>query len=267
MGLQIHVDGGARGNPGPAGAGVVIHDDAGTLVHEGAYFLGKQTNNFAEYAALIRALEWSVEAHAGEVTIHSDSELLVRQLTGEYRVKSPILKPLFEQAQLLLLKLPRWTVKHIPREENARADALANRAMDLGNDEIVFEQRGAEPAKDAAAAREAPPSANAGAPLVRSADGSVVVVVQRAKSSATPACSKTIAPAGQFEIAQTLPAGLCLHAAHALLPTIISLRQTTAEDLQHMPTVTVRCSHPQCMAQFHVFPQRRANGRQSDATD
>jgi len=135
--VVIHVDGGARGNPGPAGAGVVISDPDGTPLHEAGYYLGRCTNNVAEYTGLVRALEVATAMKANKVAIHSDSELMVKQLNGEYRVKSPDLKPLYQQATKLLNGFARSTVTHVYRDKNQRADALANMAMDAETDRVV----------------------------------------------------------------------------------------------------------------------------------
>ena len=131
MNLTIHFDGGSRGNPGPASAGVVIRDsDSGKPVHEAGYFLGKCTNNVAEYQGLIRSLDIAAGLGGQRLDIYSDSQLLVRQITGEYRVKSPDLKPLFEQAKRLLGGFADWRIQHVLRDKNQRADELANLAMD-----------------------------------------------------------------------------------------------------------------------------------------
>ena len=138
MDLLIYIDGGSRGNPGPAAAGVVISDqDSERTLHEGGYFLGRATNNAAEYHGLIRALELTRGFDARRVHINSDSELIVKQITGEYRVKSPDLMPLYEKAQGLLLALGAWQIQHVPREENHRADQLANIALDRKRDVII----------------------------------------------------------------------------------------------------------------------------------
>ena len=107
------------------------------VLHEAGYFLGRGTNNFAEYSGLIKALELAVALRAGEASIFSDSELMVKQILGEYRVKSPDLKPLYERATALLLKIDLWRIKHVYRQENSRADGLANKAMDAKRDVIV----------------------------------------------------------------------------------------------------------------------------------
>jgi ribonuclease HI len=136
MRLVIHTDGGARGNPGPAGAGVLISDEAGRPLYEAGYYLGHMTNNAAEYTGLLRALEVAVAAGATAVLVKSDSELLVRQINGEYRVKSANLKDLFNDVLDRLRRIGDWRVQHVYREANERADELANRAMNL-QDNVV----------------------------------------------------------------------------------------------------------------------------------
>ncbi len=131
MKVYINVDGGSRGNPGPGGAGVVIRDAAtNAVIYEAAVFLGKVTNNVAEYSGLTNGLKKALELGADTATVFSDSELLVFQMTGKYRVKNPGLLPLYEEAKLLEAQFLGCTYKHIPREQNGRADALANKAMD-----------------------------------------------------------------------------------------------------------------------------------------
>lgn len=127
--VSINIDGAARGNPGPAGAGVVIW--RGDKIFEAfCEYLGETTNNQAEYQALVLALRRARELGAREVKVRSDSELLVKQLLGEYRVKNPELRGLFQQVQELKRGFQRVTIRHIPREENREADRLANRAID-----------------------------------------------------------------------------------------------------------------------------------------
>ncbi len=123
-------DGGSRGNPGPAGCGAVLLDPAGRQVGAWRQYLGLATNNHAEYQGLILGLTRAAELGVRELTVLMDSELLVRQLSGQYQVKSPQLKPLYEQARRLLAGFARVQVRHIPREQNRQADALANQAMD-----------------------------------------------------------------------------------------------------------------------------------------
>jgi ribonuclease HI len=130
-GLVAHIDGGARGNPGPAGYGVHIQDEDGRLVAELYGYLGTATNNTAEYAALLALLEFARAQGASTLRVLSDSELLVRQMRGEYRVKHPGLQVLHAAARRLMTSVPSIVIEHVPREANLEADALANRAMDL----------------------------------------------------------------------------------------------------------------------------------------
>jgi len=128
--LALYLDGASRGNPGPAGIGIVVKDASGRIIAEISEFIGRGTNNVAEYRALIRALEEAAALGARQIVVRSDSELLVRQLKGEYKVKSPDLSPLYLEAHRLLKAFAKAAVERIPRGENAAADALANRALD-----------------------------------------------------------------------------------------------------------------------------------------
>lgn len=136
MRIIIHTDGGARGNPGPAGIGATIEDESGKMLAEVSEYIGEQTNNYAEYQALIRVLEeckklFGAELKNIEVEVRMDSELVVRQLSGMYKVKEPTLKEKFaEVARMRLEDAPNTTFKHVYREENKRADELVNRAID-----------------------------------------------------------------------------------------------------------------------------------------
>lgn len=127
--IIAYIDGGARGNPGPAGYGVRIEDAGGRLVAELCQALGSATNNVAEYQALIAALSYAAAHGFRVVHIRSDSELLVRQMRGEYRVKHPRLQPLHREAQALAAALDQVSYEHVPRAMNAEADRLANIAM------------------------------------------------------------------------------------------------------------------------------------------
>ena len=129
--IVAYIDGGARGNPGPAGYGVRIEDEQGALIDEFHGFLGTSTNNVAEYNGLLAALRYASEHGHRKVRIKSDSELLVKQMTGQYRVKHPGLKPLYQEARTLAGGLERIVYEHVRREQNKDADRLANLAMDL----------------------------------------------------------------------------------------------------------------------------------------
>jgi ribonuclease HI len=128
--LVLHVDGGARGNPGPAAIGVVISHPDGTVVDELAERIGTATNNVAEYRAVLRGLQRAKELEADEIELVGDSELIARQLNGVYRVKHPAMKPLYEEASAALAGFGHWRFRTVPRAQNARADALVNAALD-----------------------------------------------------------------------------------------------------------------------------------------
>lgn len=130
--ILARIDGGARGNPGPAGYGVLLEDRAGRKLAELSHYLGPRTNNFAEYSGLIAALEYAAAHPPKAVKVLSDSELLVKQMRGEYKVKSPELRPLYEKAKALSHRLEWFAIEHVARRENREADRLANRAMDQG---------------------------------------------------------------------------------------------------------------------------------------
>jgi len=139
---MVYVDGGSRGNPGPAAAAFVLHDAAGNRLLARAFVLGKTTNNVAEYTALLRALEAASALGATDVSVVSDSELLVRQLTGLYKVKSDAIRPLYEQASDLRNQFDGFRIRHVMREQNKEADRLVNEALDAGRD---IEEGAAEP--------------------------------------------------------------------------------------------------------------------------
>ncbi|MBI5864129.1 MAG: ribonuclease HI family protein [Planctomycetes bacterium] len=269
MRLVLYIDGGSRGNPGPAGAGVVLTDEAGKRVHEAGYFLGKQTNNAAEYYGLLRGLERAAKCKPERLSIYADSELLVRQITGEYRVKSPSLAKLYEQAQILLVRMGRWSIQHVRREGNAHADRLANMAMDERRDVVVFDVDAggasakaapptvaAQPAVDEIALAdecdETPESPPSGARLAR------ITPTAPPRADDCPCggwCPKPLT------VDAALPTGMCVYAAHALLPTILALRSTVDGEFSKMPAMTVRCTRMGCRATFVVSPAESSNGK------
>jgi ribonuclease HI len=128
--VTVHVDGGARGNPGPAAAAAVVTAPDGEVLDEAAVTLGRATNNVAEYRGLLLGLRRARALGATEVDVVNDSELVARQLTGAYRVKHADLKPLHAEALRALGDFERWSVRSVPRAENAQADALVNEALD-----------------------------------------------------------------------------------------------------------------------------------------
>jgi ribonuclease HI len=128
--LVLHVDGGARGNPGPAAIGVVVSEPQGEVLEELAERIGVATNNVAEYRAVLRGLERARALGASEVELIGDSELVARQLTGVYKVKHPDMKALHAEAHRALQGFERWRIRTVPRAQNAGADALVNAALD-----------------------------------------------------------------------------------------------------------------------------------------
>src|SRR3982075_939858 len=149
--LIAHSDGGARGNPGPAGYGVVIEDESGHKVAALSEYLGHQTNNFAEYQGLIAALEHALAHGPKALRVISDSELLVRQIKGIYKVKNAVLQDLHRRAKQLIARLDWFSIGHVLRGKNQEADSLANAAMDSGTG------RAAPPSPPASAIRAPEP--------------------------------------------------------------------------------------------------------------
>lgn len=149
--LIAHSDGGARGNPGPAGYGVVIKDESGRKVAALSDYLGHQTNNFAEYQGLIAALEYAREHGPKALKVISDSELLVRQIKGIYKVKNPTLQDLHARAKELIAQLDWFSIGHALREHNQEADRLANDAMDKGTGRVARAPASASAAPQSAA--------------------------------------------------------------------------------------------------------------------
>ena len=147
---RANIDGGSRGNPGPAAYGVVIRDAKGDIVARLKKYIGRMTNNVAEYYGLIAALDYMQSQGIRALRIESDSELLVKQMRGQYKVRSPELQPLFERARKMSQALESFRIDHVYREQNREADALANEAMD------EVEGGSAKSAKAAAAAAPTP---------------------------------------------------------------------------------------------------------------
>jgi ribonuclease HI len=128
--LTVNVDGGARGNPGPAAIGVVVRNDDGAVVEQVGETIGQATNNVAEYRALLRGIELAAAHGADEVELIGDSELIVRQIEGRYKVKHADMKELHAQAKAMLADFDGWSIRHVKRGENSDADALVNEALD-----------------------------------------------------------------------------------------------------------------------------------------
>jgi len=233
MKLSIHIDGGSRGNPGPAAAGVVIRDaESSGVLHEGGYYLGSMTNNAAEYKGLLLAIGLAGRMDASEVHIHSDSELLVRQMIGEYRVKSPALQPLHEQAKQQLQQFDRWHIKHVYRERNQRADELANLAMDAGRDVVMTTGLSEKPTADKT------PITGTDVPRLRI----------RFISNPDDQCPAEAIRGDSHVLGPTTPDGLCVYAAHAVLQQYL----VPATDGSKPHPALVRCTR--CQAKIQADP-------------
>jgi ribonuclease HI len=150
--FTAHCDGGSRGNPGPSGYGAVIEDPESRVVARLSEFLGRQTNNYAEYSGLLAVLNWAIENGARQLRVVSDSELMVNQMKGRYKVGSPGLRPLWEEAKRRAARLDRFEMRHTLRGGNQEADRLANEAMDRGMGKAPASQRVSGSASQSAAA-------------------------------------------------------------------------------------------------------------------
>ena len=247
MGLQIHIDGAARGNPGPAAAGVVIRDEQGRQILEAGYLLEPMTNNQAEYHALRLALQAARKWGEQQVKIFSDSELVVRQITGRYRVRNAELRAIFEQVQKLLLGFDGWQIAHVAREQNARADELANRALDA-QDDVVEVQLGdvVLPRDEAKGSRHS------------ERRGAIYIVAECTGDPLGEVCPAACHAGQTFAFDDRMPAGLCLHAAQAMIGAVLSLRHSVEQGEQDIPPLTVRCSRRNCGAVFVIRCQQRS---------
>jgi probable phosphoglycerate mutase len=149
--FTAHCDGGSRGNPGPSGYGAVVEDAQGRTVARLNEFLGIQTNNYAEYSGLLAVLRWALEHGAKRLRVVSDSELMVKQMQGKYKVASPVLRPLYEEARKMARRIENFEIRHTLRGGNKEADALANEAMDKGMGKNMSGASGVSKASAAAA--------------------------------------------------------------------------------------------------------------------
>jgi formyltetrahydrofolate-dependent phosphoribosylglycinamide formyltransferase len=184
MKVIVHIDGGSRGNPGPAAAGFILDDVDGQRLAAKAFFLGETTNNVAEYTALLKALEAAKTLGATDLAIYSDSELMVRQLSGLYKVKSDAIRPLYTQAVELRSQFDRSSIRHVMREKNKEADRLVNLALDAGRD--IEEKPPRAGAPHVARAHAAVPPSDVSKP--GTAEGTFTVAAR-----ARPAVSKSAA--------------------------------------------------------------------------
>lgn len=261
MPLQIYTDGGSRGNPGPAAAAVVMKDEKGNIILAGGYFLGKETNNVAEYMGLVLALEAAAKHDTSQISLFMDSELIVKQITGDYRVKDPRLAELFAMVQKRLLKFDIWKIQHVRREQNKHADALVNKALDAGGDVVDIQIGNAcpddrpKPAPAATAGKN--PVANNGRKAAQAASvpnetGEIFPV--RVRCIADPrqdGCTSGMAKDREFLFTDATPGGMCIHATKAVLDTVLAMRYAASKG-ETLSPVRVRCRLTGCGAEFEV---------------
>lgn len=281
MSYTAYIDGGARGNPGPAAAGVYITDASGQVIFSGGLFLGHQTNNEAEYAGLVCALDLLKAAGAERIRICSDSELLVRQIRGQYRVKASNLKPLYERASAVLAAFKQYKLEHVPREHNKQADSLVNQALDAATNVIPIDKLNLftqirPPVVAATPAERSGPfgkphhsastpahgssrvatnlSAAGNAREVPSVGMVSATVLKPPRSGSCPARHRV----GQvFEFGHTVPAGLCVHACGAMIEAVLALQSVSASAAGPMEPITATCPQPDCGAVFQIKQQIR----------
>jgi uncharacterized repeat protein (TIGR04076 family) len=264
MTWTAHVDGGSRGNPGPAGAGVSIADDKGREVFAAGFFLGRKTNNQAEYAGLLQALKVFQTAGAESIRILTDSELMAHQINGIYRVKSEDLIPLCKEARELLSGFGEWKVQYIPREQNRLADKLVNQALDKRQTVVVRDRLNLSDAGDPdlpeaasslfkSTVEERPRAAvtrGDGAGGSRPAESGIEVVVVRSPRKGT--CRAGMKQGQQFVFTETTPAGMCVEACAAVMEAVLAVRDAVADGVACDTTMSCRCPNPDCGAVFDI---------------
>jgi uncharacterized repeat protein (TIGR04076 family) len=248
--IELYVDGGSRGNPGPAASAYVIKRSSGETVKAKGFHLGHSTNNVAEYTALLRGLEAIMTLGVRELDIYSDSELMVKQIIGEYRVRSQDLMELFEQVQRKLLNFDRWQIKHIRREFNKEADRLVNETLDFG-DEIDEPEESLEISEEPPKPKKAAPKTSKKA---KKQTVSAIPVVPRKilaeviTISGEQGCENPMQAGQCFVFSQCVPAGLCVHAAMSLLPIVLEMQNDPSAESPR----EVSCSKPGCSVKFKL---------------
>ncbi len=248
MKLRISIDGGSRGNPGPAACGVAIDrlTDAGIEpIMQAGFFLGRLTNNVAEYHGLLKALEYADKLKPDEIEIVSDSQLMVMQITGQYKVKAPQLKPLVEQAREQLRPFGKWSIRHVYREANTRADQLANLAMDKKRDVWLIQDgkpvaantdhdrvvKNDHASPKSSSLTGTPASSQRQSPADESSAPRKVLVEYL--NDPPMQCPVTVAQEHHFAFTEVTPPGMCIHAAKSVLDALTHIgplpRQVTCK--------------------------------------
>lgn len=254
--LELYVDGGSRGNPGPAASAYILKEPGGKTLEAKGLFLGRATNNVAEYTALTQGLTAAKKFEIEELHIFSDSELMVRQIIGEYRVKSPELKDLFYEVQKLLLAFDRWQIKHVRRELNAEADRLVNETLDHpgGGEEDEFDAADeflaeAEEISETEAGEEIEADVDDDVNAETDTEADVKVLVEVVSPCGRGVCPAQLQKGQCFVFSGFVPAGLCIHSAQLLLSAVLALRQNLRS--QRKPPL-VKCPRPGCGATFKL---------------
>jgi uncharacterized repeat protein (TIGR04076 family) len=253
--IELYVDGGSRGNPGLAASAYVIKSSTGQIVASKGFHLGVATNNVAEYTALLRGLDAVARLDVCEVDIFSDSELMVKQIIGEYKVRSEDLMKLFEQVQRKLLSFNRWQIKHIRREFNKDADCLVNETLDFGED-VDESDEGSTPEVVEKPAERPIRKSRAKSSPVKVAETrfdenlkvkEVKILAEIVDVSGEPVCKNPMQVGQCFVFSQCVPAGLCVHAAMSLLPIVLAMQNDPSASSQE-----VRCSRRGCGVRFKL---------------
>jgi len=241
--IALYVNGGSRGNPGPAAGAYIVNDPSGKTVQSEGFFLGQTTTIIAEYTALFLGLQAVEELGIREFSIFSDSESMVKQIIGEYRVQGKELLEIFEKVQYKLLGFDRWQIKHIRREFNAAAEQLRNEAIDRESDAAVktADNEILPERSNAATSQISEPTGETPAPIK--------ILVEVLTESDEHACPSPMRKGQCFVFTGCVPAGLCTHAAITLLPTVIALQRDPASK---SGTFMVKCCNPGCGAGFKV---------------
>lgn len=297
MELILHVAGRMLSNPGLAAAGILITRNDGSPLYEAGFFLGNQTTESAQYHGLLRGLDHVAKLNPTLLSIFVPEDFLIQHVTGQLLVANPSLEMLHEQAQLKLLRLGRWSIRKTPESEGRRAVELAANALQSQSSHVASDHANPNPVRQYGAPPSAPNpnavgeygNAPTSAPPPAIADSSAGAASSAAASAATsrtgaphdssaaplPPDERQVhvqlsspprgeCPAGDWcpdvlTIGQKLPAGICIHAAHAFTPTILAMLNTDANDFSAIPTLTIRCTHPGCPATFHLSPAKHAN--------
>ncbi|NQU76166.1 MAG: ribonuclease HI family protein [Planctomycetes bacterium] len=219
----LHTDGGARGNPGPAAAAIVLTDGTGKTIHTAGRFLGRSTNNVAEYEAMVMGLEEASRRGVRRLTVRTDSELMVRQLNGQYKVSSPALKPLYALAMELIGRFDNVDIRHVFREKNVLADELVNRTLDAHGS--ACKARGAGAAQQAYLLS--------------------TTFTAKCTTGGGDGCTCGICAGDEWVFDGETPAGLCVYAAACILAVVAAAKASDK-------TLTARCAKPTCRAAFSV---------------